>query len=98
MAGPERKKSLPSEALAKVEAQPKDRKSAQAESPPPEGPNQFKKGLYQINQYKPRIACTCLTAPVPALPPFLLSQESTGVQAGTSDTNCYINDAILIAT
>ncbi len=44
-------------------------------------------GLYRINRYKPRITCTCVTAPVPALPPFLLSQESTWVQADTSDAN-----------
>ena len=50
----------------------------------------------ESSRHRPRIACTCVpvlvlpqvrvTARVPA-PPFLLSQESTGVQAGTIDTN-----------
>ncbi len=48
---------------------------------------QQKRGLYRIVRYRPRIACTCVTAPVPALPPLLSATADKGVQAGTSDAN-----------
>jgi len=65
----------------------------------------IEKGLYRIVRHRPRIACTCVTASVPALSPLLSATADEGVQAGTSDANllyqtnnfsCHLNPGSLL--